>query len=112
MSCLYKNNLITKFNMYKVLIRFAICIACFCSCSLSKLDKEAKSGRLSYNKTEPLYLEIEKLGYELTNKEHVPGVTVAIIRNGELAWTQCIGYADLENKRPVTTKTIFNIGYY
>jgi len=52
------------------------------------------------------------LGYELTNKEHVPGVTVAIIRNGELAWTQCIGYADLENKRPVTTKTIFNIGYY
>jgi len=98
--------------MYKVLIRFAICIACFCSCSLSKLDKEAKSGRLSYNKTEPLYLEIEKLGYELTNKEHVPGVTVAIIRNGELAWTQCIGYADLENKRPVTTKTIFNIGYY
>ena len=51
-----------------------------------------------------------KSSYELTNKEHVPGVTVAIIRNGELAWTQGIGYADLENKRLFTTKTIFNIG--
>ena len=95
--------------MYKVLIRFAICIACFCSCSLSKLDKEAKSGRFSSIK---LNHSILKSSYELTNKEHVPGVTVAIIRNGELAWTQGIGYADLENKRPVTTKTIFNIGYY
>ena len=27
-----------------------------------------------------------------------------------LAWTQCIGYADIETKKPITTNTIFNIG--
>lgn len=60
--------------------------------------------------TDPLYVEIEKLGQELTVKNNVPGVAVAVIRDGKIAWIQSIGYADFAIKKPVTSETIFNIG--
>lgn len=47
---------------------------------------------------------------ELTKKEHVPGVAIAVISDSKLAWAQCIGYADVASRKPVTVETIFNIG--
>ena len=44
-------------------------------------------------------------------KEHnVPGLAIAIVNNGKVAFSECFGYADVENKIPVTNKTIFPIG--
>ena len=37
----------------------------------------------------------------------VPGVSVAVLRDGELAWARGYGFADLESGRPVTTRTLF-----
>ena len=62
------------------------------------------------HKTDPLYLEIEKSGKELTVQNNVPGVAVAVIKEGKIAWIQSIGYADLASKKPVTSETIFNVG--
>lgn len=66
----------------------------------------------NYNlyKTDPLYFEIEKSSNELTVKNNVPGVAVAVIRDGKIAWIQSIGYADLATKKPVIQETIFNVG--
>ncbi|MGJ1196015.1 serine hydrolase domain-containing protein [Sphingobacterium spiritivorum] len=50
------------------------------------------------------------MGLEYTGKTNIPGVAVAVIRDGKIAWTQCIGYADTETKKPITTHTIFNVG--
>jgi len=71
--------------------------------------KTANSNPIS-EKTDPLYLEIESLGKALTVKNNVPGVAVAVIKEGKIAWIQSIGYADLESKKPVTSETIFNVG--
>ena len=60
--------------------------------------------------TDSLYMEIKKSGQELTVKNNVPGAAVALIRDGEIAWIQSIGYADLASKKPVTSETIYNIG--
>ncbi len=38
---------------------------------------------------------------------NVPGVSVAVYRNGELAWAKGYGYADVESETPVTTTTLF-----
>ncbi len=38
---------------------------------------------------------------------HVPGVSIAIIDDGKLAWARGYGLADLSDKTPVTTKTLF-----
>ena len=37
----------------------------------------------------------------------VPGVSVAVLLDGEIAWARGYGYADLETERPVTTSTLF-----
>ena len=37
----------------------------------------------------------------------VPGVSVAVLLDGEVAWARGYGFADLESTRPVTTHTLF-----
>lgn len=61
-------------------------------------------------KRDSLYTEIQRIGLEATKNNNVPGVAIAVIQNGKIVWTQCIGFADKENQKPVTTETIFNVG--
>jgi len=82
-----------------------VCLGMIFSCSTTKHSKNS-----ILHTTDPLYKEIETLGNELTVKNNVPGVAVAVIRDGKIAWIQSIGYADLASKKPVTSETIFNIG--
>ena len=37
----------------------------------------------------------------------VPGVSVAVLLDGEIAWARGYGFADVESERPVTTRTLF-----
>ncbi|MDX1643483.1 MAG: serine hydrolase domain-containing protein, partial [Thermoanaerobaculia bacterium] len=39
-----------------------------------------------------------------------PAISTAVIRNGELVFSEAIGYADLEHLAPATTATVYNIG--
>ncbi|BAP32439.1 penicillin-binding protein [Chryseobacterium sp. StRB126] len=55
-------------------------------------------------------MEIHRVALEATKNNHVPGVAIAVIQNGKVAWTQCIGLANVESKKPITTETIFNVG--
>ena len=75
------------------------------SCSATRPSQNAV-----LHQADPLYMEIEASGRELTLKNNVPGVAVAVIRDGKMAWIQTIGYADLAARKPVTSETIFNIG--
>lgn len=97
------NNIRLKnFFSYTLLI---VCLGLIFSCSATK-----NSQNTILHITDPLYEEIEVLGRELTVKNNVPGIAVAVIRDGKIAWIQSIGYADLAIKKPVTSETIFNIG--
>jgi serine beta-lactamase-like protein LACTB, mitochondrial len=40
----------------------------------------------------------------------VPGLAVAVGRDGKIIWSEGFGFADLEAKKPVTTRTLFRIG--
>ena len=46
----------------------------------------------------------------LLKQQGVPGVAIAIVRAGELAWSRGYGLADVARSRPVTNETSFNIG--
>ena len=59
---------------------------------------------------DPLYDDLEKLGWELIETTNVPGVAMVCIRKGEVAWFLGCGYADLASERPVADDTVFNIG--
>jgi len=39
--------------------------------------------------------------------EHFPGVATVIVKNGEIVWLQCYGFADIENGITVTDSTQF-----
>jgi serine beta-lactamase-like protein LACTB len=41
---------------------------------------------------------------------HVPGLSVAVVENGEYEWAQGFGFADLENKVPASEHTLFRLG--
>ncbi|MDV7695697.1 beta-lactamase family protein [Chryseobacterium soli] len=98
-----RNNICAKTCFFSVLI--IVFSGIIFSCSTARFSQN----KIPY-KTDSLYVEIEKLGKELTLKNKVPGVAVAVIRDGKIAWIQSIGYADLASKKPVTSETIFNIG--
>lgn len=42
--------------------------------------------------------------------EQVPGCIVALAQDGELVYTHGFGYADVEQRRPITEETVFGIG--
>ncbi len=41
---------------------------------------------------------------------HVPGMSVAVVRNGQLAWARAYGVRDAASQAPVTTRTLFQGG--
>jgi CubicO group peptidase (beta-lactamase class C family) len=41
---------------------------------------------------------------------HVPGVSIAFIDHGHIAWTQGYGVADTQTGRPITPETLFQAG--
>ena len=59
---------------------------------------------------DPLYGEIRAAAEELLVEHATPGLAVARLVDGELAWSQGIGYADAETRAPVTPRTVFNVG--
>lgn len=54
--------------------------------------------------------ELERLGWEHCERTGVPGVAIAVLRAGEVAFTLGCGWADVEKEVPVTPETVFNIG--
>jgi CubicO group peptidase (beta-lactamase class C family) len=54
--------------------------------------------------------ELKKAIQDVLDKEHVPGVGLALIANGELLWCGGIGKADVAAKRDVTCDTEFRVG--
>jgi CubicO group peptidase (beta-lactamase class C family) len=63
--------------------------------------------------TNPEDLEafLDPLVTELMETNHVPGGAIAVVKDGQLFFTQGYGYADLESQTPATAdSTIFRVG--
>jgi CubicO group peptidase (beta-lactamase class C family) len=41
---------------------------------------------------------------------HIPGLSVAVVENGEYEWAQGFGFADLENNVPASEHTLYRLG--
>jgi serine beta-lactamase-like protein LACTB, mitochondrial len=54
--------------------------------------------------------QIEKASSSFLAANSVPGISVAVVQDGELAWSAGFGMADLENFVPVTPVTLFRLG--
>jgi serine beta-lactamase-like protein LACTB len=54
--------------------------------------------------------EIERAASSFMAANSVPGVSAAVVQDGELVWSAGFGMADLENFVPATSSTLFRLG--
>jgi len=59
--------------------------------------------------TEPLAKELEKLIPKLMEETKVPGLSIAIVRDGKLSWCKGFGVKDRLSQESVTEDTVFEI---
>ncbi len=59
--------------------------------------------------TTPVYIEGDSTWSIEERMKHygIPGVSIAVIHNGEIAWTKGYGVVDKDSKAPVTEQTLF-----
>jgi serine beta-lactamase-like protein LACTB len=66
---------------------------------------EAQSGKLSSGKLARINAAVSKF----MASTHVPGMSVAVVENGEYEWAQGFGFADIENNVPASEHTLFRL---
>ncbi|HKN76464.1 MAG TPA: serine hydrolase domain-containing protein [Candidatus Acidoferrum sp.] len=54
--------------------------------------------------------QIEKAASSFMAANSVPGISAAVVQDGELVWSTGFGMADLENFVPATSSTLFRLG--
>lgn len=54
--------------------------------------------------------QIEAAVSKFLSTTHVPGLSVAVVENGESEWASGFGFADLENNVPASEHTLFRLG--
>jgi CubicO group peptidase (beta-lactamase class C family) len=72
--------------------------------ALHEIDPQA-SGR--YSDISVASAAIARLVPDLMAELHVPGVSVALVRDRQVAWTGVYGFANAATRQPVTTNTAF-----
>lgn len=82
--------------------------------SVAGLSSMANLNRLHFSSffdltTEPLAKELEKLIPKLMQEAKIPGLSIALVRNGQLSWSKGFGVKDQLSQKPVNPNTIFEI---
>src|SRR5271169_2033087 len=65
----------------------------------------AQNGKLSPGKLAKIKAAVSKF----MASTHVPGVSVAVVENGDYEWAQEFGFAELENSGPASEHTLFRL---
>jgi CubicO group peptidase (beta-lactamase class C family) len=55
-------------------------------------------------------VQLDSLVPALLKEHSVPGISLAVIREGKIYWAKAYGHADILNNKRADEETIFNIG--
>ena len=64
----------------------------------------------SYKLPHDLEIYLKKTLPDILKEHHIPGASLAIVKDGEIVYQNGFGYKDYEDKSPVDTQTLFAIG--
>jgi CubicO group peptidase (beta-lactamase class C family) len=98
--------MISKGNVCRRLprsLRSLIAVVAFCA--VFACCSHAQENKLSPEKRAKIEAAVSKF----MASTHVPGVSVAIVENGEYEWGSGFGFADLENNVPASEHTLFRL---
>ena len=83
----------------------ALWLLCFFAATgLTQNQPSNKSGKLSGSLKE-FTDHIGERVPDLMDNYDIPGVNITVVQKGRMVWSKAYGYADLENKREMTTDT-------
>jgi serine beta-lactamase-like protein LACTB len=82
------------------------CLSLAAAFFLTAVTASAQSGKLSEAKRASLEAAVSK--FMAANS--IAGISVAVVQDGELAWSKGFGMADLENSVPATSSTLYRLG--
>lgn len=85
--------------------RISLVVGCSVLCAWV-IPAFAQTGRFS--KAKRTQVESAVSTFMATYK--VPGVSVAVVQDGEFTWSASFGMADLENSVPATSQTLYRLG--
>src|SRR5579864_6904141 len=88
----------TRYGMFGAAAKAAILTLCFALL-------QAQESKLSSEK----HALIETAVSKFMASTHVPGLSVAIVENGEYEWSGGFGFSDLENNVPASEHTLFRL---
>jgi len=78
------------------------------SVAISVAPSDAPPLRLSESLGE-VVTDLEGFIPEFMGEQRIPGLAIALIRNGEIAWQEGFGVANVITRRPVTADTLFEV---
>lgn len=92
-------------NCLRAITRHFVLLLAFASCGVVAYS-QGQAQHLSPSQR----TQIEAAVTKFMAATHVPGVSIAVVENGELEWVTGFGFADLENNVPATEHTLFRLG--
>ena len=87
-------------------LELVVAIAFVCSLTVIVAEGQADRHELSLAK----HTQVEAAVSTFMASSHVPGVSVAVVENGEYEWGSGFGFADLENNAPASEHTLYRLG--
>jgi len=82
----------------------------FAGCATTPARRDSVSQASGAARRESFEDALERQMPALLKKNHVPGVVVSYIQNGEVAWTKAFGVANLKLREPMRPDMVFNHG--
>ena len=91
---------------HRASLRFSISFLAASLLALSCLPVDAQDTTFSPQKR----AQIEKAVSAFMTANSVPGISVAVVQNGQPVWSTGFGMADLEDSAPATSSTLYRLG--
>ncbi|MFT3822562.1 MAG: serine hydrolase [Chitinophagaceae bacterium] len=89
-------------------ITYPIVFLLLCQSSFSQVNSVAYNTKANQlPETKKIITRLKNDIPSLLQKSDVPGLSIALIRNGELVWAGAFGTANADTKKPVTVNTVF-----
>lgn len=97
-------------NIMKQIVVFITTLA-LCLSNISMVFAESNSSDNLFGNKDNMKVFMDNTFQKKMKEEHVPGAVITVVKDGKIIFSNGYGYADLENKVPVTPdKTLVRIG--
>lgn len=89
-----------------MLLSILLMLYAFCVAAQTAASKQSISDKAFKN----AILAAEKYVDSLRISQNIPGISVCVANKDKILWAKGFGYADLENRSPVTIQSVFRVG--